>query len=518
MTFCLLNQRVRLSQIFEGLAFLIFVVAAQGSLAEQVQVTTGWLEGLDQAGVSAFLGIPYAAPPVGPLRWKAPRDPAPWTGVRPATELKSPCAQLGNLFSTAPLKKYGKPFGSEDCLYLNVWNSKAPQASLKPIVFFIHGGSNSMGTINDPNYDGTRFSKETQTLIVTVGYRLGFLGSFYSSFLSSGNPLDDSGNQVTLDLLKALQWVQTNAAAFGADPNNITIMGQSAGCINVWGLLQSPLAKGKFQKAVCLSGLPNAYPTAVAEIKSQSFIARLLLRDGLAATLEAAQSLLAGQEKAWVQDYLIHKTTEDILAVPAELIPIQHVTDGTVLPSGGFIDLTTGKFNRVPLILGTTADEGTLLVDITQPGFSQSDFWKLENSGRTNLSPLDLINVLEYVPFQAASKAASASVDVALDRMSDALTLYLPKLYRSKFTWKDLPSPWGEVFGSFHSLDLMVLLGNFITDRENDVRFAWGVENQSSREKLHSEMIQEFKSFFLTGMPTKDWQPWNKDESYKNFK
>ena len=485
--------------------FLSSTFAAAGgtpSMAQapiEVPTRDGWIRGRVQKGVNVFLGIPYAAPPINELRWKAPRDPEPWSGALDATHMKSQCAQLGNILSASPPEEFGKPVGSEDCLYLNVWAPAQHKKVKMPIVLWIHGGSNSKGTANEPNYEATRLSSETESVIVGVNYRLGFFGSFLQPSLKTGDALDDSGNFVTLDLLQALNWIRYNAEAFDGDAGNVTIMGQSAGCMNVWGLIQSPLAKGLFQKAICLSGIPNAYPSEMGEARSDLALAALLVRDHFISKSNEASEFLKTKDTAWIRNYLMTRTTADLLSIPSGIIPIQHLTDGVVIPKGGFADLAQGNFNRVPMIIGSTADEATFLLYEGLPGLNQRDFWRNINSKNRNLPLSALMSPVAFPGFYSTCKTASLDTEVSIDAIAATTGKFVPQLYRSKFVWKDLPQPWRDVFGSMHALDLLVLFGNFITDRPNVARFAWTPENVRSREQIHHEMMESFKGFIETG-------------------
>jgi len=230
----------------------------------QIDVTNG--------GAQSFLGIPYAAPPVGALRWQAPTAPAAWSGTRTLVSTLSAlgphqCAQVSSLFDPqGNPANFGTVTGSEDCLYLNVFRPNTSASNL-PVLYWIPGGANLYGGSNDPVYEGANFAIKNNVIVVVVNYRLGMLGFLYEAALQSSNnsAATNSGNFATLDLIQGLNWVNNNIATFGGNPGNITIGGQSAGGIDTWGLIQSPLAYGKFQKAIVMSGPPNMYPTALGQ-------------------------------------------------------------------------------------------------------------------------------------------------------------------------------------------------------------------------------------------------------------
>ena len=272
----------------------------------------GEVEGtLGDATTYAWLGIPFAKPPIGELRWKAPRDPEPWEGSRPADTFAGLCPQVGGITGILDPDTFGQPVGSEDCLYLNIWRPRSQDLfneEVLPVYFWIHGGGNSVGYAAMSLYDGANFSNKTDMVFVSINYRLGPLGWLTHPMLREGDVLDDSGNYGTLDIIKALEWVRDNIASFGGDPGNVTIAGESAGGINVYSMLASPLADGLFHRAVSQSGAPTSTPVSVGEAHSQTLFTRLLLRDELAATQEEAEELIQEKGESWVRDYLRSKT------------------------------------------------------------------------------------------------------------------------------------------------------------------------------------------------------------------
>jgi len=212
-------------------------------------------------GAQGWLGIPYAAPPVGPLRWRAPRPARPWAGTREALVPGPVCPQLGGPLADVAPKEWGKVVGAEDCLTLNIWTPRHTPAELSalaepyPVMLWIHGGGNTIGYGAD--YDGRVLAGTHKVIVVTINYRLGVLGWFNHPAVLAGaeNADDASGNFGTLDTIAALQWVQDNIAAFGGDPERVTIFGESAGGVNVFALLASERAKGLFHGAISQSGL-----------------------------------------------------------------------------------------------------------------------------------------------------------------------------------------------------------------------------------------------------------------------
>ncbi len=234
-------------------ACLLIAITAASSGAETwtdkpvVKTNYGLIKGFADKGLTwCWKGVPYAAPPVGPLRWKAPVDPAAWDGIRDAKKFGSSASQL--------LPVVGAK-GSEDCLYLNIWRPRGEARGL-PVYLFIHGGGNSIGTGSSRDYYGNAVAGKSNMVFVSVNFRLGVMGWFrHPAVTGSGSAEDQSGNFGTLDLIKALEWVHENIEAFGGDPGNVTIAGESGGAMDVLSLLTSPLADGLFHRAVVESGL-----------------------------------------------------------------------------------------------------------------------------------------------------------------------------------------------------------------------------------------------------------------------
>ncbi len=236
---------------------LCWLAATTAGAAQQttalVRVDSGQLQGVVEDGVVAYKGIPFAAPPVGELRWRPPQPVAPWTGVRPAAEFGANCMQ-GRFGPPQAAGANEPPAPSENCLFLNVWRPESAAARAKlPVMVWIHGGGFVGGSGSSPNTSGVRFAKQG-VVLVSINYRLGRFGFFSFPALSRERPGETKGNYAYMDQIAALQWVKRNIAAFGGDPNNVTIFGFSAGGVSVHSLLASPMARGLFHKAIAQSG------------------------------------------------------------------------------------------------------------------------------------------------------------------------------------------------------------------------------------------------------------------------
>ncbi len=319
---------------------LLFAIPA---CAEPVTVQTqsGSLRGVALDGIDSFKGVPFAAPPVGDLRWRAPRPPAPWTETRSAETYGPACIQFAS-YAHAPNQ-------SEDCLTLNVWTPSAKAGAKLPVMVWIHGGGFVAGA--GSFYDGTRFAKQN-VVLVTVNYRLGRLGFFAHPALTSPADGADFG---LLDQIAALKWVRANITVFGGDPANVTIFGESAGGISVNYLMTSPLARGLFVKAISESGFGRApgTPLGAAEAHGTAF-AKTVGVEGV--DVKAAAAL-----RALPADKLIGSAVG--LRDPAAPGPI---IDGVVAREPVAVAFAAGRQARVPYMLGGNSYEASLFPELFQ--------------------------------------------------------------------------------------------------------------------------------------------------------
>jgi len=304
----------------------------------------------DAAGVRAFKGIPYAAPPVGALRWRPPQPVVAWSGVRAANAF-GPNSMQGIVFDDIDPTVAGV---SEDCLYLNVWTPALGGAERLPVMVWIHGGGFAVGSGTEPRYDGAKLAARG-VLVVTLNHRLNALGFLAHPELSAESPLHISGNYGMLDLVAALQWVARNIQAFGGDPEAVTIAGESAGSIAVSALMASPLARGLFSRAIGESGAmfpsPSRRAAGLAEAE----------RAGLEFARKAGAKTLAE---------LRSKSAEEILAANPGM-GFWPVIDGYFLPRPPDQIFADGAQNDVALLAGWNKDEGfnfTLLQGADAPG------------------------------------------------------------------------------------------------------------------------------------------------------
>ena len=301
-----------------------------------VGTTNGAVRGTSSGSVDEFLGIPYAAPPVGALRWQPPQPAANWSGVRDATQFAPHCPQ--------PASPFGLASTSEDCLFLNVFTPSRQEAGAHhPVMVWIHGGALVTGESND--YNPTKLVEDGVT-VVTINYRLGVLGFLAHPALADAN--GQSGDYGLMDQQAALRWVQRNIASFGGDPRNVTIFGESAGGLSVLSQIASPAARGLFSRAIVESGSYNLTQASLAsaEAAGQAFAAKAGCSDQTAACLRSlpVSAILDNENSA---GYTPNINSE-------------------VLPQTLKTAFATGEFNRVPIINGTNHDEWRLFVALSE--------------------------------------------------------------------------------------------------------------------------------------------------------
>ena len=327
-------------------AILALLACALPALAQAatVRVDTGLLRGTEGHGIAAYEGVPFAAPPLGPLRWREPQPAAPWKGIREATAFAPACLQLGVSMAGEP-----EPKTSEDCLYLNVWAPSGPHHGARPVMVFIPGGGYTNGATSLPLYWGDRLAKRGM-VVVTVAYRLGALGYLAHPELTAESPHHSSGNYGLMDQAAALQWIRRNIAAFGGDPQRVTVFGQSAGAMSVSMLMVSPLARGLFQRAIGESGglfepvqLAPQYALGAAE------------RDGEAYAKSLGAASLA-----------------DLRALPGsklllgQAFKVSHpVIEPYALPLSPYDAFVAGRQAKIPVLVGWNAEEARALTDVS---------------------------------------------------------------------------------------------------------------------------------------------------------
>jgi para-nitrobenzyl esterase len=453
------------------------------SLAQTVQTESGAISGVRNEGLVVYKGVPFAAPPVGNLRWRPPAPVAPWTGTRHADSFAPACMQEGvSMPGEAP------PAVSEDCLYLNIWAPKTNARSPLPIIVWIYGGGYRNGSAAMPLYWGDRLARKG-VIVITVAYRLGPLGFLTLPELTRESTQHSSGNYGLMDQIAALEWVQRNGAAFGGDPQRVTIAGQSSGAISVSILLSAPRAKGLFQRAIGESGAlfeplqlaPN-YLLANAERDGEKYVASL----GVASLQELrrlpATSLLGGDNAGGVTHPVI---------------------EPYVLPRSPYDTFVSGQQNDVPLIIGSNAEEARALTNVSNTTAATFDA-DIESS------------------FGQLPRAITAAYPHATDQAAQQARLHLERDLRfgwDMWAWARLqaltghsrvfyysfrqqpPFPVGSVYegwGASHFTELW-----YVFDHLHQAPWHW----KRSDTRLAAQMSGYWTNFAKSGDPSGDGLP-----------
>jgi para-nitrobenzyl esterase len=434
---------------------------------ETVRIESGLLAGLASADgvVRAFKGVPYAKPPVGALRWRAPQPPAPWDGVREAKQFGPRCLQPSRLPTS--IQYFGPEAEGEDCLYLNVWTAARAPEERRPVMVWIHGGAFYLGSTGQPIFDGERLARRG-AVVVTVNYRLGRLGFLAHPELSAESDQRVSGNYGLLDLIAALRWVQANIAAFGGDPGCVTIFGQSVGATTVCAFMTSPLTRGLFHRAIGQSGGALSPP-------GKTDGGSMLPLDGgekfgveFARTL-GARSIAELRARSAAEIQLIRPEAGGVMKPimdPSEPGPERRETawpviDGHVLPEPPVAVFERGEQIDVPLLTGSTTGEGALF------GGAASLRAYIENAKAEYGA--DAQTFLDLYPASTDAEA-SAAANVALgDRRFVAQNWKWARLHaqagRAKTYYYRFdrvpPAPELKNIGAFHTSDIPYVFQTF---------------------------------------------------------
>ena len=513
---------------------------------------------LDSASSTlSWKGIPYAKPPVGALRWQPPQEPDAWTTARTTTAFGPACAQYGRIYGPGSNNRYdatigttlNQAVGSEDCLYLNVWRPASRDENL-PVIVFFHGGSNVSGYTADPVYDGAALAKAANAVVVTANFRVGILGFVNLPQLKNGDPSNDSGNYALLDSIKALQFVRTNAGAFGGNPDNVTIMGQSAGAINVWALQTSPQMTAAttrlFHRTVPLSGgislasnlpagsIPTLSPASQYAAQGTALVQNLLIADGLATDTASANAYIAGKTQAEIAGYVRSKTPQQLFTTLLTRMPLLAgsgpIPDGTVVAADPIGAINAGNYVKVPVLAGNTRDEGKLfpsflpLVGGSGNARIVTDAQLFANHFSYNPEAAPQTSVEQwiapsYLPVSAPTTGFTARAEAlnrvfflnSRDNVLNALKTRQADVWYYRFDWDEQPAPWNDVYGAVHVVDLPFIFGNFGPSLFGNVWF--NTANRPGRLELSAAMMQALSSFARNGDPNNvslgvSWPTW----------
>lgn len=479
------------------LAFLVALPAGCGQTAatlEQPVVEGGTIRGSESSGVWSYLGIPYAAPPVGDLRWKPPQPVIPWKQVRVCDEYGPSCPQRTGLTQIG-LLSVGHT--SEDCLYLNVWTPAESPKDKLPVMVWIHGGSFTGGSASMPLYSGETLARRGGVVVVSINYRLGPFGFLAHPALSAESPRGISGNYGLLDQIAALTWVQQNVAAFGGDATRVTVFGESAGAISVLHLMSSPLAKGLFQRAIAQSGV--LWEGGLGSITGQT------LQDAERAGREFVESLgvsgpsVAEGMRDLTPDQLLAGTgtAQDMLFLGLEFAP---VVDGYVLPDTATRVFAATKQLDVPLLIGSNADEGELF--LSGAGQMGPDQYREYVRGLLGEHASAVLALYPADTKEQVSKALSRMVTemgFAATARFAAICMNYPGIKSPAYLYQFTRVPTeairlpGVPEGAFHGLEIPYVFGKADT---------FGVQNPVDHS-LSEEMMGMWARFAATGNPNK---------------
>lgn len=408
-------KSIGVASIMMALAFAVAGPRATAQIA-RVKVTGGTIAGSVVNGLSEFKGVPFAAPPLGALRWKAPQPVKPWHGVRQTTAFGPACMQVAFGGGGGPV-----PSGisvSEDCLYLNVWTPANKPSEKLPVIAWIYGGGFTGGMTSSPLYDGTHFAQKG-VVFVSISYRVGSFGFLATPELSSESG-HGSGNYGLLDQIAGLKWIQRNIARFGGDPSKVTLLGHSAGAFSVNMLAGSPVAKGLFRAVIAESGSnftpPESSPWAGTMIET------------------LAMSEAAGQK--WLQSLGAANLTE-ARALPAEkLLAAQRAkgaprfwppVDGYVITGDQYELWQRGQFNDTPILVGDVSDEAAGF------GVRKTDPAAFEAMVRRGYGK-HADAILAAYPHATAAEATRSNTQLSSDTIFDW----------NQYTWARLESSYGK--------------------------------------------------------------------------
>ena len=494
------------------LAFLTFTIimlqSCQSSDPTLVSIENGNLQGLEEDSILIWKGVPFAQPPIGNLRWKSPQQLQPWQGIKSVQKYGNICPSTG--YGEQSIYEIPPEEMSEDCLYLNVWSPTISPKKKMPVFVWIHGGSLTREGGTHPQYLGKNLAKKG-IVYVSINYRLHAFGFLAHPELSAENEKGISGNYGMLDQISALDWVQKNIGAFGGDPGNVTIGGESAGGWSVTLLTASPLANGLFQKAIAQSG---AYLWGGPHLK------------------EAKNGYVSGEEEGKeFMSKLNANSLEEGRSIPADSIVQLFFSDNNNLSSEPLVDgyvftedikdiYAKSKHNKVDVITGANSDEWSLWVPKslpTQPKIYKQQIEK-KYPGRSSL-------FFNAYPIKDSESIAKAYVNFQSDQYFHLHNRnWAKEIHRGgnqvfMYYFSKTPSErYPKKYGSFHGAEIVYALNNL----ENDPG-SIGSGVISETDQAYADMVSDYWiNFIKTGNPNgknlKEWKPWTEtEETYLEF-
>lgn len=468
-----------------------------------VETTSGRVEGLVDAELSLFRGVPFARPPTGRLRFARPEPTEPWSGVRLATRFGPAPPQPAGPLSGLP--GFAVDTTSEDCLSLNVW-TPALDGGTRPVMVWIPGGGFTSGSGSQVIYDGAQLARRGDVVVVTINYRLGALG--FLSLAGLDDELVSCANAGLADQVAALGWVHDNIAAFGGDPNHVTIFGESAGAMSVTCLLGMPAASGLFCRAIAQSGAAaNVMSSEESHTLTRRLLARLDLRPEQTSSLRQVplKALLAAQERCTDE----YRNARRGLA-------FRPTIDGDVLPAAPADAVAEGFAANVPLLIGTNADEWRLF-GVADPGsFELDEAGLLERLDKT--LDVDAATVLDaYRRSRSGASPSDLWFAIETDRnfripamqLAQAQSRHQPNVFAYLFTWR---SPI-ELLRSCHGIDIPFVFGTL--DKPGMPAFAG---SSSEAHQLCIQVQDAWLAFAKTGDPSHEsigeWPPYEPEQRH----
>ncbi len=450
-----------------------------------------------------WYGIPYGATTAGENRFRAPGEVAPWTGVRQATSVRKRALQ----YSSSDEEGY---VGTEDCLYVNVYRPYSHAVNL-PVLVYLHGGGNCSGTAN---VDFADMAKATNSVIVSVSYRLGALGFLNHPAIQDGTAEERSGNFALLDVRKALQWVQTDIAAFGGNKSNVTLSGFSGGARMVLLCLICPSMRGLFHKAIVLSGGFTTSTPEEGRISAESKLAKVLVNRGFYPDKQMAKNYIRNADKQELKELFLSLTKAELAGMyksfDLKMSEFPHgFADGVVIPKEGFSVIERGKYNRVPVLLGSDATEFAT--------FGWNSCVKL--GLLSDADPVYLTSTEQYLVGNGIQYGSMLQSQFYIEQVASSLynDLNHREIYAFRMLWGTNANVtdrfYSQFVGAYHGQSRDFLLGSYKHYKNYYSPDAVSAKNKKGREALTKQMRSYIANFLLTGNPNGkvliEWNPWN---------
>ena len=452
-----------------------------------VLTTHGAVQGVTADGVTRFLGIPYAAAPIDALRWQPPQSPACWSEVRAADVAAPSCPQLTS--ATGPIT------GDEDCLTLSVWTPDATRDAARAVMVFIHGGGHTTGSGSDPLYDGARLAAAHDVVVVTVEYRLGAFGYLAHASLDDEDPRGVSGNYGLLDQLFALQWVAANIAAFGGDPGNVTLFGESAGAVSTCALLGVPEVEGLVHRAIVQSG--------TCEQRSSTMYRDQVGDPWVAASPCAGEADVAACLRALSVEAVLTTEPTGFPSVAALGQVWSPYVDGITLPASTLDAMASGDDVDVPLIVGANAEETARDV----PPLDEASFEALVDAtfGPLAMQVKDAYPLADYASPTAAYVALSSDVKfICGARRAARAAIAGAPAYRYHFSYDGYTVGPNMDASAFHGLELLYVFGNYDTIMLGPIAYTPNADD----EAMAAWLGEAWTTFAKTGDPSTATLAW----------